>query len=422
MKKIATLTLVGSLLAATPVWAQAVELSLDDSIAMALKNNQSMKQAQSDKLNAQWKIAETKGSKDASVTYSFSGSEAKQRTSGFDYTGQSYQNSLKAEYPLYTGDKVESGIRQAELNYTYYDLAVTKTAQQVTLDATSGYYTILQAKNSLTVAQESVDRMAAHLKNVQAQFRAGTVAKSDVLRSEVELANAQQTLIKAQNSFDLALSSMNNILGLPLSTQLNLKETLAYHPVKMKLEECLAQALQNRPESVQTDLGVKMAQEGKKIAESGKKPTVGLSAATNWSDTDFPGLKNNTWSVGVGVTWSVFDGNITQSKVKESDASIDKALSQKQQALDSIQLEVRQAYLSLREAEKRIDTAKTALASAEEDYKIAQVRYASGVGTNTDVMDAHNALTQAKTNHINALYDYNVSKAKLDKAMGIAVH
>ena len=75
----------------------------------------------------------------------------------------------------------------------------------------------------------------------------------------------------------------------------------------------------------------------------------------------------------------------------------------------------------MQEAEKRIDTTKVAVVQAEEDYKIAQVRYSAGVGTNLDVMDSQVALTQAKTNYIQALYDYNTSKAKLEKAMGIPV-
>ena len=79
------------------------------------------------------------------------------------------------------------------------------------------------------------------------------------------------------------------------------------------------------------------------------------------------------------------------------------------------------AFLTLRAAEKNIATTKTAIASAEEDFKIAQVRYAAGVGTNLDVMDASTKLTQTKTNYYDALYNYNTAKANLDKAMGIPV-
>ncbi|MEG1160133.1 MAG: TolC family protein, partial [Acidaminococcaceae bacterium] len=91
------------------------------------------------------------------------------------------------------------------------------------------------------------------------------------------------------------------------------------------------------------------------------------------------------------------------------------------QTTDNVQLDVRNSYLNLKEAEKRISTSYVAVAKAEEDYHIAQVRYQAGVGTNTDVIDAQVALTQAKTNYVQALYDYNTSNATLERAMGIPV-
>ena len=89
--------------------------------------------------------------------------------------------------------------------------------------------------------------------------------------------------------------------------------------------------------------------------------------------------------------------------------------------VNSVELEVRSNYLGLREAEKRISTTQVAVAKAEEDFHIAQVRYMAGVGTNLDVIDAQVALTEAKTNFVNALYDYNTSKIALETSMGVPV-
>ena len=89
------------------------------------------------------------------------------------------------------------------------------------------------------------------------------------------------------------------------------------------------------------------------------------------------------------------------------------------QDTDAVQLDVRNCYFNLREAEKRISTTQVAVAKAEEDYHIAQVRYEAGVGTNTDVLDAQVALREARNNFNTALYDYNTSKSALQTAMGI---
>jgi outer membrane protein TolC len=120
----------------------------------------------------------------------------------------------------------------------------------------------------------------------------------------------------------------------------------------------------------------------------------------------------------VSANWNIFDAGLTKSKVRQADASLVKAKEQAKQASDSAALEVRQAYLNMLEGEKRIQTTDVASQKAQEDMFIAQEKYRAGVGTNLDVIDAQLALTQARTNRIQALYDFNVSKAKLDKAVG----
>ena len=121
------------------------------------------------------------------------------------------------------------------------------------------------------------------------------------------------------------------------------------------------------------------------------------------------------------MSWSVFDNNVTNAAVKESEATVRRLESVAKQTRESIELEVRKAYNSLIAAEKNIQTTMVAVAQAEEDYSISQIKYNEGVGTNLEVMDAQEKLTEARTNYYTALYNYNVSKAQLDKAMGIPV-
>ena len=263
--------------------------------------------------------------------------------------------------------------------------------------------------------------LAAHLKNVQAQYEVGTVAKSDVLRSEVELANAQQNLIKAQNTYELAVSSLNNVMGLSLDTELAIKEDLKYEKYSQSLKDSIGYAMVHRPEVIQADANIDAAQKDIQVAKSGYRPSLTFQGAQDWNKDKFPGDDNSNWSLSLIASWTAFDSGVTDAKVKQADAATEKAKQQAKQTRDSVQLEVRQNYLSMQEAEKRIDTSQVAVEKAEEDFKIAQVRYSAGVGTNIDVIDAQVALTQAKTNYIQAMYDYNTSRAKLDKAMGIEV-
>ena len=122
------------------------------------------------------------------------------------------------------------------------------------------------------------------------------------------------------------------------------------------------------------------------------------------------------------TNWTLFDSGYTAGKVKQAVEGYKKAQEQLKQTVDSVQLDVRQTYLSLKAAEQSIATSSSAVGLAEEDYKIKVIRYQAGVGTNLDVLDAQVALTTAKNNFLKAMYEYNNFRAKLDKAMGAPVN
>lgn len=404
------------------VFAAPMELSLEDSIATALQNNPAIKIADASREAAEAGISVAKGGNLPTLKLEHSDGRSKVvDAKGAANIGNKFGNSLTLSMNLYTGGQVEGNIEKAKLGLKVADLDVEKSKQQIKLDATKGYFTILQARNTVKVDQESVDQMAAHLKNVEAQYNVGTVAKSDVLRSQVELANNQQVLTKAQNAYEIAISNLNNVMGMPLDTQIQVKDELVHQPYALSLEDSINYAMSNRPEAIQADYSIKVAQESVKIAKAGKLPTVAASAGKGWADTTFPGTDDNGWSIGLKATWTPFDSGVTNAQIKQSNSVVEKSLQTAKQTKDAVQLEVRQAYLNMVEAEKRISTSQVTVEKAEEDFKIAQVRYSAGVGTNTDVIDAQVALTQAKNNYIQAMYDFNTNKANLTKAMGVPV-
>lgn len=397
------------------VMAAPQELSLDDSVAAALKNNPSIKMAVSDKEKAEWGLSEAKAGTGPSVSVGTGGTHGPDTSTAPD--GDSFSTSLKLNWTLYSGGRNEGVIDQAKLNADSANLNVAKTEQQLRLAATTSYYDVLQALNMAAVNQETVNNLAEHLDKVQAQFEAGVAAKSDVLRSEVELVNARQNLTKAQNSYDLAMAALNNTIGMPLDTENKLKDELGYVKSEIVLADAIAQAVANRPEIEQSQLSIESAKKGIKVANSNHKPTITFSAAEGWSGTEFPGDEND-WSLSLMANWNIFDSGVTGAKVKQAESSLNKAREQSVETGNSVELEVRQAYLSMKEAEKRIGATQVAVDKATEDLKIAQTKYYAGAGTNLDVIDAQLALTQAGTNYTEALYDYNTNQAKLQKAIG----
>lgn len=400
--------------------ANNIELTLGESLELALTNNRSIKVSEAENESAKWALKEAKGNKGFSIDLEHKDGRVggPQSTHG---TINDFKNTASLSLPLYTGGKLESAINKAEIGTEVGELNVEDTRQQIKLSATKAYFKILQCRNLVQVSEQSVRNLEEHLKNVRAQYAVGTVAKSDVLRSEVELANEQQALIIANNNHDLAMSNFNNIVGLPLDTVVTIRDQLKYEPYELSLEDSISYAFTHRPDGIMANKQIDMAKEGVDIAKSGQRPQVAFVAQNVWEDDKFPGDKDSNWQLGLSTQWNIFDSNVTRSQIKQAEFSMLKSKEQAQQKQDSIQLEVRQEYLNIKEAEKRIQTSKVTVDKAQEDFKIAQVRYSAGVGTNIDVMDAQVKLTQAQTNYIQSLYDYNTSKAALDRAMGIEV-
>ena len=432
MKKLTALVLGGLMTTtmASAAMAESVDMTLEESVRTALDNNYSIKQQEAEYDSAVWARHQARRSFGPTVNWQSTAT----KMGGKYYEdmlklSRNYGNTLSLTMPIYTGGQLEGAIKAADLAMNANELGLELSKQQVKAATMSAYYQALQTKNQIKVAQDSVNTLTEHLKNVNAQYTVGTVAKSDVLGTQVQMANAEQNLINANNSYDVAIASLNNVMGLPTDTELNLTDSLDYNVYEIPLEECTAYARSNRPDVLMADYQVAIAEAGVQQAKAGYMPKVSAQASKSWAgdspfgseETDQRYGQSNNWTAGLVVSWDIWDNNVTQSKVNQSKAAVAKAEAAAENTRQSGDLEVRTAYLNLKAAEKSINTTQVAVDKAQEDYKIAQVRYAAGVGTNLDVMDAEEKLAQAQTNYYTALYNYNSSKAALDKAMGIMV-
>lgn len=419
---------------------ETVELNLEDAMQRAFNTNpaitiagyerDSARASYNAARNSRWITIEGKHStqrggyddNQISTKYSYNNVTGEIETNyvpGNKNIKNSHSNTLTASMPIYTGGKLSGTIKKAKAGYLYSEQGLQKAYNDMRSTVTNGYFDMLQADNMQKLGRESVERLADHLKNVEAQYEVGVVAKVDVLRSQVELANAKQSLIKAENAYQIAEANLNKIVGLPMDTQLKLDNLLVYTPYENDMQYCLDYAAMHRPELEQAKQNVEAAKGALRVAISGHMPQVAATASQNWNDSNWPGDENGNWYVGVSVGLNIFDSGVTTSKIHGAEADLAKAHESYRDTVDLVNLDVRSNYLNLREAEKRIDTTKLAVSQAEEDYRIAQLRYMNGVGTNTDVLDAQVALTDAKTNYLQAMYDYNTCKTNLETAIGV---
>ena len=170
---------------------------------------------------------------------------------------------------------------------------------------------------------------------------------------------------------------------------------------------------------LEADANLAAAQKGIQLARRSSLPALNLSLGTQYSP-NAAGFSPQTTSgsLVVGFSFPIFDGGVSRARVQQARADVGTAETERRNTVDSVNLEVRNAYLTLVQARDRVAVANQGLAEAQESFRLSRVRYNNGVSTLVEVSDAQAALTQAGQNQVNALYDYNNARASLDKAAG----
>ncbi len=405
--------MLGLWLAVWSATALAAPLTAEEAVALALANHLDIKKAVNSQQQADEALRSAKGAKGLSIDAS---NTAYLKTAGQSDADNS--TDLTLSIPLYSGGKHEANIDIAKTDVDSAALALAKTRQDVRLAALSAYYDAQQALKTVQVDQESVDNYSRHLDNVRAQYAAGNLPKSDVLRSEVELADAQQALLKAENAYAVAMNKLRDVIRWQRAEAFELAPDFAYVPWAESQAACVAYAKENRPDLKQAALAIKSAEASVALAKADKRPTVSLSAGLGWQNRLLPKQVDDELQVGVMTNWNLYDSQGSAGKINQAQLAVEAAKLEREQQIDSVVLSVKEYYLGLHEAQKRLETSKAAIRLAEEDYFIAATKYRVGAGVLLDVLDAQLALSTARNNYISAQHDYATYKAELENAMG----
>ncbi len=425
--------------------AEGVTLSLDEAIALALENNRLIEQSADDREAARWNLSSVRRQSGPQLSWSSllnriggryynsrrethyaakyaSRSEHVNMSYYPSYMSENY-NSLSLTMPLYTGGRLENQREAARYNLNAADLSLENSRQRVKYQAAEAYYQVLQRASLVDVQEEAVNLLEEHLRFVTIQYEVGTVAKSDVLATNVQLANSQQNLNSAQGNYETAIAQLNNIIGLPVDTEVAASDKINFVKYNLDENECMEYALAHRPDGIAAVYEVKRTHAQTAATKSGYRPTVNAVVQGYMSGENVFGANHNNeqWALGVRVEWNIFDNGITSANVHQAKAAEHRAESLAQQQIETIQLEVHSAYIALKTAEKNIEVTAAAVDKAEEEFDIAQVRYVEGVDTNLNVMNAQEKVVETRNNYYAALYNYNTSRAQLERAMGVPV-
>ena len=399
-----------------PLQADAMSLTLAEAIQTALAANTGLRVTQAGEQSADAALKQARGRNSIAAEASDTLRTSKTR----DEDAQASNTlALSARLPLYSGGANEANIAASELAARAARLTTERAREDLKYEVTAAYWDAVEAGKKIEVQRDTVNKYDAHLKNVTALYEAGAQAKIDVLRSSVELSNARQELTRAENTYAVSLAALRNLLNISRTEPLTLTSEVAYQPFETSVENCISYANRSRLDLAEERMKVQQKELAVESARAGKKPTVSLTLGTGLTSQFRPRHDTNAdVSASVGVSWNIFDSGVTRAAIEAAEAERDIALLTLKKTEETIDLNLRKAYLNMREAEQRFTSTGDAVRQAREDYHIANERYRAGEGILLDIIDAQTALSAAETNAISARYDYARCRAQVENIMG----
>lgn len=338
----------------------------------------------------------------------------------FDFT-RTYQMSLSFSVPIFTGGRLMAGYKQANYNLLATQEAIRQSRQETVFNVKKAFYGYLLARKFLEVAQESIDLAERHLANVKNLYEVGMATKFDLLRAEVQLANLKPQLIRARNGLEMAELALKNLLGLDLNQPIEIKGELAFQDVQLSLDEAVQKALINRPELHQLRYQRQMAGEMFKLARANDLPSLAIGGTLNYWSNNLNFRKNNWenyYTISLVLNIPIFNGFANQAQAAQAKALARELEYSLKGVTESIKLEVQQAILSYQQAKEALLSQEKNVEQAQEAVRLAELNFSEGLATTLDVTSAQVALSQARTNYAQALYDCLVALAQLERATG----
>ncbi len=440
LKRLALLIALFFLSAAgTAASGEELRLSLRECIETALKNQPTMRAARASIGAGQGRETQAASPYFPQVSASTGYSENRQLGGalGGESTTKGYTTTLQGNQLIYDFGKTENAYDAARWGARSLEQDAERVSQEVVLNVKQAFFALLQANKLVEVAQKTVEQTESHLNQAEAFFHAGSKPRFDVTRAEVDVNNAKLSRINAKSSVRIRTIALNNAMGVDPGQTTHITDELPPVPLLPTPEQAQTDALKNRPEFNKADADIEAARARVKAEESNYRPTLSANGAYNWAhgttETKFgaqslPGFTGqsiqsdmqNSWNAGIMLTIPLFQGGLTRGRVGEARANLLVLEAQRDTIKQSVLLELNQAFADMEGAVARVDVMESTIKKARENLEIAQGRYEAGFGPYLEVTDAQLSAVNAETDHIQALYDYQLAVARLIKAMGTA--
>lgn len=374
---------------------------MQDAVQTALERNPNLQRTEQSIRIAEESLKSARGRKGVSV--SASGSLNASKTEGVDASERA-STGLSASMPLYSGGRLETAIKSAELGIDISKLEFEQAQDDLIYKVATAYVNALENLATSKVDLETEKNLAEHEKMIAAQFSAGSKAKIDLLRAQVETSNALQMAARSRAAYEVALTNLAALMSEDSIASLTLEEFETILELD-EVEKYLTEAQENRCDLKADALRIEQGELSIESAKSGWLPNVNANVSTGLNAASDRWHITPDASAGVSASWNIFDSGVTRAEVDSAKVEVERLKLTMNSNLDSVQESVVTAHKNLKIALLRMTSTQKAVELAEEERYIATERYNAGEGILLDVLDAELSLSTAKKNNVSARYD-----------------
>ncbi|NTU45662.1 MAG: TolC family protein [Chlorobiaceae bacterium] len=421
---------------------ESAPLSLDDAVRIGLEKSRALELARLDRDMAHQKIRETwsrvlpQVSTDFIYTRSvkpsilffpniFNGGNGSSFTAIEISADNSASATLNLRQPIFNGSAF-AGIRAAGTVRKMSEEAYRNTEAAVITDIKMAYFDALISRDQLKLIEQSVARWEESRRDTRAMFRQGVAADIDTLKAFLSVENLRPELLQAESRVGITMTKLKNAMGVTPDTELRLagKLELSSDSYPTEIAAAYEEALLGRPDLRQLELQVQAQGEKLSSARAERFPVLAafgkLESQTAFND----GVKTSQsrWpvssAVGLQLSMPIFTGFRISSQVEQAKIEQLQSRTRYEDLKANIRAEIEIMLSSFRESQKRIEVQSKTITVAERSYRISQLRFREGIGSRLELTDAELQLNKAKTNYLQAVYDYLVTSVRLDKALG----
>ncbi|HEX7091587.1 MAG TPA: TolC family protein [Longimicrobiales bacterium] len=334
-------------------------------------------------------------------------------------SNDSYSAGVSASLDIFTAGRRGAELRRARAATEAAEASLVNQRFAVILSVKQAFFDVLRADELIRVAEAGLNRAREGLEAAQHRMDAGTATRSDVLRAELEIANARQALLQAQAQRRTAAFALGRLIGVDGAVGARLTQPLEPRPLPVSDEELAAMVLQSAPSVRAAESAARSAEAGVAAARTAYFPSLRFSGGYDWFNQNAALNGGRTsWGMRLSLSYPLFNGFAREASVERAEVEADVARAQLEDARRAARAELERVLADLRLAEQRIALTGEAVRVAEEDLRVQQERYRLGASTILEQITSQVNLLQAELDRVAARYDYQIARAQLEALVG----